>query len=211
MRKVVNAALVALILAFAGPAAAHHSGAALEAYQRGDYATALREWRVLAEQGDAEAQSRLGIMYLLSQGVPQDLGLAHLWLNLAAGQGQQTAYIISDDVVAFMTLEQIADSQVSLGVMYEEGRGVAQDDAEAAKWMRRAAEHGNAEAQDILGFMYFDGRGVTLDWVQAYMWWHLAAGQGEARASGARDVVANMMIPAQLAEAQKLAREWKPQ
>ena len=83
MRNVVKALLVALVLAFAGPVAAHHSGAGLEAYQRGDYATAMREWRALAEQGDAEAQSRLAIMYLLSQGVPQDLVLAHLWLSLA--------------------------------------------------------------------------------------------------------------------------------
>ena len=210
MRNVVKAALVALVLAFAGPAAAHHSGAGLEAYQRGDYTTALREWRVLAEQGNAEAQNRLGIMYLLSQGVPQDLVQAHLWLSLATRQGHQTAYIINDDVAAFMTPEQIAEAQVSLAVMYEEGRGVAQDDAAAEKWARLAAEQGSAKAQDILGFMYFDGRGVTLDYVQAYMLWSLSVGQGQKRAAGARDVVASMMAPEQIAEARNLAREWKP-
>ena len=81
MHNIIKAALLALTLAFAAPVAAQNLGAGLEAYQRGDYATALREWRTLAEQGDAEAQTRLGIMYLLSQGVPQDLVLAHLWLN----------------------------------------------------------------------------------------------------------------------------------
>ncbi len=111
MRNVIKAVLVALVLAFAAPAAAHHSGAGLEAYKRGDYATAMREWRTLAEQGDAEAQNRLGIMYLLSQGVPQDLVLAHLWLNLAARQGHETAYIISDDVAAFMTKAQITEAE----------------------------------------------------------------------------------------------------
>ena len=58
--------------------------------------------------------------------------------------------------------------------------------------------------------MYFDGRGVTLDYVQAYMLWSLSVGQGQKRAAGARDVVASMMAPEQIAEARNLAREWKP-
>ena len=111
MHNIIKAALLALTLAPAAPVAAQDFDAGNEAYKRGDYAAALREWRTLAEQGDAEAQNRLGIMYLLSQGVPQDLVLAHLWLSLAARQGHETAYIISDDVAAFMTPAQIAEAQ----------------------------------------------------------------------------------------------------
>jgi TPR repeat protein len=76
--------------------------------------------------------------------------------------------------------------------------------------MRLAAEQGNAKAQDILGFMYFDGRGMSLNYVQAFMWWSIAASHGQKRAVGARDVVANMMTAEQVAEAQRLAREWAP-
>lgn len=144
-----------LILAFAAPSVAQDINAGIEAYQRGGDAVALGIFRPLAEQGDAQAQ-------------------------------------------------------VSLGVMYEEGWGVAQDNAEAERWMRLAAEQGNAKAQDILGFMYFDGRGMSLNYVQAFMWWSIAASHGQKRAAGARDVVANMMTAEQVAEAQRLAREWAP-
>ena len=99
------------MLALVAPVTAQDFEAGEKAYQLGDYATAMREWQTLAEQGDAEAQNRLGIMYLLSQGVPQDLVLARLWLDLAAGQGNEPAYIISDDVAGFMTPAQIAEAE----------------------------------------------------------------------------------------------------
>ena len=75
---------------------------------------------------------------------------------------------------------------------------------------RRAAEQGYAGAQSNLGFMYGKGRGVPLDYVQAHMWLNLATKQGIERARKARDELAKKMTPAQIAEAQRLAREWKP-
>jgi TPR repeat protein len=66
--------------------------------------------------------------------------------------------------------------------MYENGRGVAQDDVEASRWYRQAAEQGNATAQINLGFMYENGRGVAQDDAEATRWYRQAAEQADARA-----------------------------
>ncbi len=134
--------------------------AGVVAYKLGAYAMALREWRPLAEQGNAKAQYNLGLMYRKGQGVPQD-------------------------------------------------------DAEAVGWWRKAAEQGHATAQYNLGFMYGKGLAVPQDYVQVHMWFNLAASRfppGEDRDQSVknRDIVAKRMTPAQISEAQKLAREWKP-
>ena len=166
------------------------------AFNRGDYATALREWRPLAEQGNADAQYFLGLMYGEGQGVLQDYAMALQWWRKAAEQGHATA-------------------QYFLGLVYDEGQGVPQDDAKARQWWRKAAEQGNPKAQYNLGVMYSNGQGVTQDYVQAHMWHNLAASRfppGEARDNAVkdRDLLAKMMTPAQISEAQKLAREWRP-
>jgi len=180
----------------AGPAWADlETGVA--AYERGDYETAFKEFKAAAEQGNAEAQNRLGDMYAEGQGVPQDYGEAVKWYRRAAEQGD-------------------AKAQFFLGSMYVEGQGVIQDYAEAVKWFRRAADQGDAGAQGSLGFMYLLGRGVPQDYQLAYMWFNLAAAGAtdkDARDMAAknRDLVAEKLTPAQLAEAQKWAREWKPE
>ncbi len=168
----------------------------MAAYNRGNYATALREWRPLAEQGDADAQHNLGVLYNTGRGVPQDYAKAVKWFRKAAEQGD-------------------AGSQYNLGNMYDDGKGVPQDHAAAVKWYRKAAEQGYTLAQTNLGFMYHLGRGVLQDYTQAHMWYNLAAsrsapGEGYDRAVKNRDILAERMTPAQLSEAQKLAREWKP-
>ncbi len=82
-----------------------------EAYQRGDYATALREWKPLAEQGQASAQYNLGLMYANGEGVPEDDVYAYMWWNLAAAQGNkdnsQNKNILSKE----MTSSQIEEAQ----------------------------------------------------------------------------------------------------
>ncbi len=133
---------------------------AMAALQRRDYATAIREFRPLAEQGDARAQNQLGVMYQIGVGVPQDY-------------------------------------------------------AEAFKWYRKAAKQGHAKAQNNLGLMYVEGLGVPPDHSQAYMWFNLVASRtppGENRDDAVknRDLLAKRMTPAQISEAKKLAREWKP-
>ncbi len=160
---------VCLILGLAVPAWADFQ-AGVDAYRLGDYATALQEFKPLAEQGIAEAQFNLGLMY---------------W----------------------------------------HGRGVPQDSAEAAKWYRKAAEQGQATtrlgrraiatAQFSLGAMYADGAGVPQDYILAHMWFSLAAsryppGPDRDFAAKHRDFAATKLTPAQIAEAQRLARELKP-
>ena len=90
-----------------------------------------------------------------------------------------------------------------------------QDYSEAVRWTRKAANQGNALGQTNLGVMYGKGRGVPQDYVQAHIWFNLAAsrfppGTDRDKAVKNRDLVAKLMTPAQIAEAQRLAREWKP-
>jgi TPR repeat protein len=104
-------------------------------------------------------------------------------------------------------------AQNNLGEMYLNGHGMRQDYAEALKWFRKAADRGLAVAQNNLGLMYARGQGVPQDYVQAHMWFNVAASQGgpvSRRSVRAREAIASLMTPAQIAEAQKLAREWKP-
>ncbi len=190
MRRSLAAALVWLVVCLAAPTqAGYNEGVA--AYERGDYATALREFRSLAAQGYAHAQHNLGVMYENDQGVPQDYAEAVRWYRKAAAQGY-------------------ARAQNNLGGMYHGGKGVPQDYAEAVRWYRKAAEQGFTEAQDNLGFMFGEGRGVLQDYVQAHMWFNLAATTGNKNAGNNRDAIANRMTPSQIEEAQRLAREWRP-
>jgi TPR repeat protein len=110
-----------------------------------------------------------------------------------------------------------ASAQFSLGALYEKGYGVKQDYVEAVKWYRKAADKGDAAAQLNLGIMYYHGRGVAQDYVEGHQWLNLAASrflpseaEKRGRAIKNRDIVAKKMTLSQIAEAQKLAREWKP-
>ena len=162
-----------------------------DAYNRGDFATALREWRPLAEQGDARAQYNLGVLYRKGRGVPQDDVQARQWYEKAAAQGQ-------------------AKAQYNLGTLYLNGGGVPKDYQQALRWFRMAADQGEALAQTKIGIMYDDGQGVPHDFVQAHKWYNLAATNGDKPAAELRDALAKQMTPAQIVEAQQLAREWKP-
>jgi TPR repeat protein len=168
------------------------------AYERGDYGTAFHFIRPLAEQGDAEAQYKLGTMYANGLFVPKNDTEAIKWYRKAADQG-------------------IPGAQLNLGSMYYSGRGVPQDYAEVVKWFRKAADQGNATAQNNLGALYYKGQGVPQDSILAHMWFSLSiprypASEKENRNNAVRnrDIVASKMTPAQIAEAQRLAREWKP-
>ncbi len=161
--------------------------------------TALRLWRSLADRGDADAQYNLGVMYNNGDGVPRDYAEAMKWHRKAADQGNGNA-------------------QFHLGFMYDHGRGMPQSSAEAAKWYRLAANQGIAIAQFKLGIMYHDGQGLPRDYVQAHMWFNLAVlhfppSETEDRdeAIKAREFIASKMTSAEIAEAEKLAREWKLQ
>jgi uncharacterized protein len=170
--------------------------AANAAYMKADYATAMSMARPLAEEGDTRAQALLGQMYYRGRGVGTDDREAAIWFRRAADQGNATA-------------------QFFLGTMYDEGRGVPQDYHESARWYQRAAEQGDGQAQYNLGLAYARGEGVEQNLVKAHMWFNLSASRlNEAprrlAATKSRDQVAGEMSSEQIAEAQKLARDWKP-
>ena len=102
---------------------------AVAAYKRGDYATALKEWKPLAEQGDSTAQYNLGVMYRRGDGVIQDYKTAVKWFTKAAEQG---------DAVA----------QYNLALMYANGQGVTQDYIRAHMWWNIAASQGDKDAME---------------------------------------------------------------
>jgi uncharacterized protein len=158
------------------------------AYKRGDYATALKLLRPLAEQGNANAQSNLAWMYEQGHGVPQDFKEAMKWYRSAAEQGFRAA-------------------QYNLGVMYSEGRGTPSDFREALKWYRRAATQGDAKAQYNLGFMYANGVGVPKDLSRGHMWWDLASKNGEAAAWQNLDALSKIMTKEQIARAQAMEQK----
>ena len=89
------------------------------------------------------------------------------------------------------------------------GVAVSENRTVAAKWFRRAADQGHIGAQVYLGLSYATGLGVPQDNTHAYMWLSVAAARGDPDAISNRNRVARQMTPAQIAEAQKLAREWK--
>jgi len=150
------------------------------------------------------------------------------WLMLAAIAGiasagpledAASAHERGDDATAVQLLRPLSEegnalAQFRLGYIYDTSNGISQDDAGAAKWYRRAADQGVAGAQYNLGAMYADGHGVALDYVEAYKWLSIAASRFPAGYRDdpvrMRDLVAAKMTLAQIAEAQKLAREWKP-
>jgi len=159
-------------------------------------AEAVKWTRLAADQGHAPAQNSLGFMYDQGQGVSQNRAEAMKWYRLAADQGYVRA-------------------QHNLGAKYEGGYGVLQNYAEAMKWFRLAADQGDFWSQLELAFLYEKGNGVPQNYVLAHMWYNLANTVGDpeywaASAARDRDKVAAKMTPAQIAEAQRLAAEWKP-
>ncbi len=98
-----------------------------KAYDRADYKTALKEWRPLADFGDAEAQNKLGVLYALGEGVPQDYIEAARWYRRAAEQGH-------------------AHAQYNLGIMYSRGLGLPQDYAQALVLFNRSVAQGIEKA-----------------------------------------------------------------
>jgi len=103
--------LLTLVVVLTAVPACTNSKTGVDAYEKGDYATALMEFRVLAEQGDAIAQYNLGLMYANGRGVPRDYVQARMWLNLAAAQGNELARKARDIVAKKMTPAQLAEAQ----------------------------------------------------------------------------------------------------
>jgi len=165
--------------------------AGMTAYDSEDYATALREWQPLAEQGDALAQYQVGLLHHKGRGVPQDDVQARKWYGKAAAQGQ-------------------AKAQFSLGTLHFNGEGGPKDYQQALRWLRLAADQGMALAQTKLAIMYDYGEGLPKDKVQAYKWLTLAAKYGDKSAPLLLASLDKEMTEAQITKAKKLASEWEP-
>jgi TPR repeat protein len=223
-----------LMLLMAGPAIAEPFEDATKAFHRGDYEAAYRLIKPLAEKGLPEAQFNLGLLYDTGQGVPQNYAEAATWYRKAAergnaksqyslgrmyeaGQGVPRNYAEAATWYRKAAEQGFDEAQYNLGSMCYKGQGVPQSYDEAATWYRGAAEQGNARGQYKLGMMYYRGRGVPKDFVLAYMWLSLTTTRTPASEKSIRewaeifrDVAASKMTPAQIDEAQRLAREWKP-
>ena len=119
-----------------------------------------------------------------------------------------------DSIEAVRTRAEAGDAgaKANLGVRYDFGLGVPEDDVEAMAWYRQAAKQGDASAQYSLGFMYSTGIGVPQDDVEAYKWFNLATTYADAEYrelyADQRDTAADRLTPEQRAEGQRLAREW---
>jgi hypothetical protein len=200
----------------------------ITAYKNRDNATALRLLLPLAQGGDAHAQTVLGYMYEDGKGVTQNYATALKWYRLAADQGYVEAekelgmmYLVGghgmpkSDAEGVKWLQKAsahgnAGAQWWLGSMYCNGEQVPKNNAEGMKWLRLAADQGATQAQVSLGARYADGDCGPQDYVLGYMWLNLAAGSGEEEAVRRRDIITQKMTPEQIAEAQKLSREWRP-
>jgi TPR repeat protein len=189
---VAAAALMIGALSFNLPESVAADGnAGFEAFERGDYATALKEFQPLADQGMPAAQAALGQMYLQGLGVAQDYAMAAKWLTPAATNG-------------------IAAAQAQLATLYMLGMGVPKDEAQAAYWTKRAADHGVRRSQVDLAAMYYQGVGLPRDLAQSYFYAELAARQGDDEAIAIRSVLQPQLPAAQIKQIQAQADTWKP-
>lgn len=170
---------------------------AVAIYPRGGSKVSYSSMKPLADQGIPPAQYTIGILYEVGSGVRQDYAEAARWCRKAAEHGDRFA-------------------QTSLGVLYHKGQGVPGDYVEAANWYRMAAEQGDTFAQINLGVLCAKGQGVRQDYVLAHMWFDLLSSAEvtlpdlREKAAKNRGIAPSKMTSAQIAEAQKLAREWIP-
>ena len=239
MRSAITAGLAALVLSLVliAPVAAGPYEDAYAALGRADYATAIPIYRSLAERGNAAAMKQLGFFYESGLGVKRDWLEAAKWYSKALEAGNQDAgmslgwigrqwrVMTHTDMnpIVYELIEKAATkgnitAQFSLGVMnypysdseFGEDKGNLQ---EALIWYRSAAEQGDFDSEVALAYEH--GMGVPQDYVEAHKWYNLAAPRPQyadlrTEIIKRRDALALKMTPPQIAEAQKLAREWKP-
>lgn len=183
----------------------------------------LEELTQKAEQGDMDAQYKLGIRYVKGRGAPKDFKKAFLFFKKAAEQGhaggqnglgfmykngQEVDQDYNEAIKWFKksTSQGYANAQANLGFMYDRGEGVRKDKQEAVKWYRKAAEQGYANAQNNLGVMYYNGEGVEKDKQEAVKYYRKAAEQGDANAQN--NVAWMYYIGEGVAQDKKEAAKW---
>lgn len=194
MRPALMGALVAGAMALQSPASADVK-AGVDAWQQGDYARAVAEWRPLAESGDADAMFNLAQAYKLGRGVPQSASTALNWYREAALKGHGRA----EDNYGLLLFQQ----------------GKRED---AMPYIRRSADRGEPRAQYILGTALFNGDYAPKDWVMAYALMTRAAAAGLDQASASLTSMdkyipedqrkKGLAIAAQMAAVKAAPKEW---
>lgn len=172
----------------------------VEAYNKGDYETALKIFRILAEKGNVEAQAYLGIIYYNGECVEKNYKEAVKWLTKAAekcniaanfllalmyynGEGVEQDYLkAGTGFFIGASLGNMPSAQYYLGRMLFNGEGVKKNYEQALEWFRKSADQGQADAQNHLGAMYYDACGVHKDYNEALKWFYKSAVQGNADA-----------------------------
>lgn len=158
---------------------------------------AFESFKPSADSSLGTVEALIGDAYYYGHGVARNYTEATRWYRRAAQYSNPMA-------------------ESTLGDIYYYGRGVPQDFVAAAQWWQRAAAQGVAVAQLNLGVVYANGDGVPQDYVKSHLYSNLAAarlppGQDRDIAVKNREIVRKLMTPAQVAEAQRLARDWRPQ
>jgi TPR repeat protein len=179
-----------LIFALAGALTAADFEVGRLAYEKGDFATAMKEWQPLAEIGAPFASYNLGLMYAKGQGVKQDYAEAAKWYLKAAEKG-------------------VPEAEYNLGVMYSMGTGVPKDYSEASKWFQKAAEKGDANAANSIGTLYNAGEGSFQNFAEAAKWYRKAAEEGNSNAQFNLGVMYDIGqgVPPDFAQAEKWYRK----
>lgn len=184
MKLILGAALAVML-----------AGAAVAADKEGARPAGFQDTKISAEKGNPVAQNNLGVMFATGTGTALDYKAAARWYEKAAEQGFSVA-------------------QHNLGGLYEQGLGVPQDPGAAAVWYALGAEQGDSWAQLSLAELHASGKLVQPEPATAYRWALIAANGKDpevkvAAANLSRKVVAKLSV-AQKAEAEKLARAWRP-
>ena len=174
----------ALLIASAAPLPAQSVRAGIDAWQKSDYAGAVAIWRPLAEKGDPDAQFNLGQAYRLGRGVPINLAAAKTWFERAASQGH-------------------VDAETTLGLLlFQNG-----SQAEGLKWLKKAADQGEARALLVYGTALVNGDSVTQDPVLGYAYVSRAAAQGLEPAKQTLDQLDQLLPIADRKRGVAIARE----
>ena len=160
-----------------------------EAYDKGNFKLEFEQFKLLADQGNAEGQFGLGLLYEKGKGVNQDYRKAIHWWLLAAEQGY-------------------AKAQYNLGLLYKKGKGVNQDYKKAIHWWLLAAEQGYTKAQYNLGLMYALGRGVIKDYIEADKWASIAIAYGNVKGEKVKEIIESSMSRSEKIESGRLVEEW---
>lgn len=165
LQRRIAAAYICCLLGV-GTATAAPIDIAGEAYNKSAHVQAIKLFRPLAAQGNADAQAMLGMMYLKGEGTTRNYPEAMKWLMLSAAQGN-------------------ASAQNNLGAMHFNGDGVVRNYSDALRWFRLSAMQGDKYGQTSLAAMYLNGHGVAKDVKEAVKWYRLAAAQGDENAEKA--------------------------